>query len=329
MFLQRTRLIAVLATTVNMGNAYDNQDNKVGDVLKQMDMKSSTTRSLDNIFQDVQEGSSSSNQDTAPPVPIQEANDDVSVADQHNTGLVAESGGDVAVASIAILLDCAPTPKPTTNKKGKSVKTATSKPTNSKSSKSKLTLSPTHQPTSQPDNDAITDMTTTHDTAPAPAPIQNVNDVSVNDHDAVLVAESGGSVVALASIPIILGDSSPTPQPTRYKKGKSVKTATTSKPTNSKSSKSKLTISPTHQPTSQPDKAEESMDMTTNHDTAPAPIQEMTNTKVEKEEVIAVPQSDSGVTSYSDSILIASVVVLPKSSKARMSMNQYDGFIGV
>jgi hypothetical protein len=327
MFLQLTRLIAVLATTVNMGNAYDNQENKVGDVLRQMDTKSSTTRSLDNIFQNVQEGSSS-NQDTAPPVPIQEANDDVSEADQHNTVLVAESGGDVAVASIGILLDSSPTPKPTTNKKGKSVKTATSKPTNSKSSKSKLTPSPTHQPTSQPDSDASMDMTTTHDTAPPAPTIQNVNDVSVNDHDTVLVAESGGSVVAVASIPIIHGDSSPTPQPTRYKKGKSVKTATTSKPTNSKSAKSKLTISPTHQPTSQPDNAEESMDMTTNHDTAPAPIQEMTNANAEKEEVIAVPQSDSGVTSYSDSILIASVV-LPKSSKARMSMNQYDGFIGV
>ena len=223
MFLQLTRLIVVLATTVNMGNAYDNQDNKVGDILKQLDMNSSTTRSLDNIFQGVQEGRSSSNQDTAPPPTIQEAND-VSV-NGHDT-VVTESGDAVALASISILLDSSPTPKPTTIKKGKSVKTGTSKPTNSKSSKSKLTLSPTHQPTSQPDSD-------------------------------------------------------------------------------------------------------ESMDMTTNHDTAPAPIQEMTNTKVEKEEVKAVPESDSGAASYSDSILIASVVVLPKSSKARMSMNQYDGFIGV
>ena len=291
MFLQLTRLIVVLATTVNMGNAYyDNQDNKVGDVPKQLVMKSSTTRSLDNIFQGVQEGSSS-NQVTAPPVPIQEANDDVSLADQHNTVLVAESGGDVAMASIAILLDSSPTPKPTTNKKGKSVKTGTtSKPTNSKSSKSKLlTTSPTHQPTSQPDKAESMDM---NNHGAAPAPIQDVNNVD-DQHDTV-VTESGG-VVAMASIPILLGDSAPTPKPTRYKKGKSVKTGTTSKPTNSKSSKSKLlTMSPTHHPTSHPD--EGIMDMT-NHNTAPAAPtnQEMNNANdVEEEEVMIAVAAEPG-----------------------------------
>ena len=332
MFLQLTRLIAVLATTVNMGNAYDNQDNKVGDVLKQLDMNSSTTRSLDNIFQDVQEGSISSNQDAAPPVLIQEANDDVSVADQHNTVLVAESGGDFAMASTSILLDSSPTPKPTTIKKGKSVKTATtSKPTNSKSSKSKLlTTSPTHQPTSQPDKAESMDM---NNHGAAPAPIQDVNDVSVDDqHDTVVAAS--GDVVALASIPVLLGDSAPTPQPTTIKRGKSVKTGTTSKPTNSKSSKSKLlTMSPTHHPTSHPD--EGIMDMTNHDDTAPAaPTNQEMNTAndVEEEEVVAVTESGSGVASYySESILIASVVVPSnsKSSKATMSMNQYDEFIGV
>ncbi len=306
-----------------MGNAYDNQDNKVGDVLKQMDMKSSTTRSLDNIFQNVQEGRSSSNQDTAPPPTIQEAND--ASVNGHDT-VVIESGDAVALASISILLDSSPTPKPTTTKKGKSVKTGTSKPTNSKSSKSKLTLSPTHQPTSQPDREESMDM---NNHGAAPAPIHDVSDDSVDDqHDTVVAAS--GDVVALASIPVLLGDSAPTPKPTTtINKGKSVKTGTTSKPTNSKSSKSKLllTTSPTHQPTSQPD-YDGIMNMN-NHDTAPAPtIQEINNANAEKEEVIAVPESDSGAASYSDSILIASVVVLPKSSKARMSMNQYDGFIG-
>ena len=77
------------------------------------------------------------------------------------------------------------------------------------------------------------------------------------------------------------------------------------------------------------------MDMTNHDDTAPAaPTNQEMNTAndVEEEEVVAVTESGSGVASYySESILIASVVVPSnsKSSKATMSMNQYDEFIGV
>lgn len=110
MILQLTRLIAVLlATTVNMGNAYNsNQDSTaIGGVMivkEQQGMNSSTTtverRSLENIFQ-------ASNEDSI--------KNNGYVVDEVLVTAVAESGIAVAPSSssesmIGLLVDSAPTP---------------------------------------------------------------------------------------------------------------------------------------------------------------------------------------------------------------------------
>lgn len=144
MILQLTRLtIAVLANAFSMGNAFDDNQDKVGGVLKQQKGVTSSTveRSLDNIFQVLpQETSHETAQSTTIQVGAENDEDNSNIEEEVED--VAEHGiVGVASSSGSILL----VSSPATKKKGKSAKASpTSQP-----SHSPTTSQPSNSPTAQ------------------------------------------------------------------------------------------------------------------------------------------------------------------------------------
>jgi hypothetical protein len=218
-------LIAVLAASLNMGNAYNEQeaDYKVrveGGVLieQQGMMKSSSTTTtsverslLGSIFQVM-------------------ITDDEDGIDNDNGGVLdngsAESGNVVASASKnSLLLAALKAPKASKSKKAKSTKKPTRQPTRQ----------PTSQPTSQPTTLSMSGSMS-----------MGTGGESKNHETATTAnaeSESSESIIVLAA--------SPTTPKATTKESKSVKTKT-SQPTISKAKKTKSTKKPTRQPTSQP-----------------------------------------------------------------------------